>query len=94
MLSVHRQSAGSGSLDVRFLHKTTPTGTVDLRYAFAVVQSIHHRFNWEDYLRLEADSGLEHEFLAGQVWGMAGSSPEHGTARESLGATRRHVEPT
>ncbi|MEP6865491.1 MAG: Uma2 family endonuclease [Deltaproteobacteria bacterium] len=42
-----------------------------------MVQPIHHRFEWEDYLRLEADSGQKHEFLAGQVWAMAGGSPEH-----------------
>jgi hypothetical protein len=38
-----------------------------------VVWPIHHRSSWEDYHRLEADSGQKHEFYAGQVWG----SPEH-----------------
>lgn len=43
----------------------------------AVVQPIHHRFDFEDYLRVEEDSGIKHEFLAGRVWAMAGGSPDH-----------------
>lgn len=43
----------------------------------AVVQPIHHRFDFEDYLRVEHDSGMKHEFLAGRVWAMAGGSPNH-----------------
>jgi Uma2 family endonuclease len=42
-----------------------------------VVQPIHHRFDFEDYLRVEEDSGIKHEFLAGRVWAMAGGSPDH-----------------
>ena len=49
-----------------------------------MVQPIHHRFDWEDYLRLEADSGLKHEFLAGQVWAMVGGSPEHARMSASV----------
>lgn len=42
-----------------------------------VVQPIHHRFDFEEYLRVEEDSGIKHEFLAGRVWAMAGGSPDH-----------------
>jgi len=42
-----------------------------------MVQASHHHFSFEDYLRLEEDAGSKHEFLAGQVWAMAGGTPEH-----------------
>lgn len=38
---------------------------------------LHHRFTFEQYLLLEEDSGLKHEFLDGQVWAMAGGTPDH-----------------
>lgn len=37
----------------------------------------HHHFDFEDYLRVEDDSDIKHEFDDGQVWAMAGGSPEH-----------------
>ncbi len=37
----------------------------------------HHHFTVHDYLALEAETGIKHEFLAGQVWAMAGGSREH-----------------
>jgi len=40
-------------------------------------QAAHHRFAFDDYLELEAQAVLKHEFLDGQVWAMAGGSPEH-----------------
>jgi len=42
-----------------------------------MVQAAHHRFTFEDYVRLEEDSSVRHEFAAGQVWAMAGGTPEH-----------------
>lgn len=35
------------------------------------------RFTFEEYLQLEEISEVKHEFLEGQVWAMAGGSPEH-----------------
>jgi len=46
-------------------------------YASIVVQPIHHIFTFEDYLRVEEDSGLKHEFLDGRVWAMSGGTPAH-----------------
>lgn len=46
-------------------------------YASGVVQPIHHHFTFEDYLIVEEDSGMKHEFLDGRVWAMAGGTPEH-----------------
>ena len=37
----------------------------------------HHRFTFDDYLRVEEDSSIRHEFLDGRVWAMAGGTPEH-----------------
>lgn len=35
------------------------------------------RFSFQEYVRLEAMSTVKHEFLDGQVWAMAGGTPEH-----------------
>jgi Uma2 family endonuclease len=42
-----------------------------------MAQAVHHRFTFEEYLRLEEDSGTKHEFVAGNVFAMAGGTPEH-----------------
>lgn len=35
------------------------------------------RYDWADYLALEASSNVKHEFLDGQIYAMAGGTPEH-----------------
>lgn len=35
------------------------------------------RYSYADYLALEASSNVKHEYLDGQIYGMAGGSPEH-----------------
>jgi Uma2 family endonuclease len=35
------------------------------------------RFTFDEYLLLEESSEVKHEFLDGEVWAMAGGSPEH-----------------
>jgi hypothetical protein len=35
----------------------------------------HHHFDFADYLRVEEDSGIKHEFADGQVWAMSGARP-------------------
>ena len=42
-----------------------------------VAQATHHRFTFDEYARFEADSGVKHEFHAGQVFAMSGGTPEH-----------------
>ena len=42
-----------------------------------MTQAAHHQFTFLDYLRVDEDSGVKHEFLDGQVWAMSGGSPEH-----------------
>jgi Uma2 family endonuclease len=36
-----------------------------------------HRFTFAEYVAIDADSGVKLEFLNGQVWAMAGGSPDH-----------------
>jgi Uma2 family endonuclease len=42
-----------------------------------MAQAVHHRFSFEEYLRLEEDSATKHEFVGGHVFAMAGGTPEH-----------------
>jgi Uma2 family endonuclease len=42
-----------------------------------LVVSAHHRFTFDDYLRVEEDSVIRHEFLDGRIWAMAGGTPAH-----------------
>lgn len=46
-------------------------------YRPPMIQAAHHRFSFEDYVRLEEESGIKHEFLAGGIFAMAGGTPEH-----------------
>jgi Uma2 family endonuclease len=42
-----------------------------------MVHPVHHRFTFEEYLRVEQDSGIRHEFVGGNVFAMSGGTPEH-----------------
>jgi Uma2 family endonuclease len=42
-----------------------------------MTQAARQRFTFQDYLSLEDVSAVKHEFLDGQVWAMAGGTPEH-----------------
>jgi len=46
----------------------------------------HHTFSYEDYLRIEDESGLKHEFANGSVWAMAGGSPRQAAVAMNIGA--------
>jgi Uma2 family endonuclease len=35
------------------------------------------RYTWAEYLALEASSNVKHEYLGGQIYAMAGGTPEH-----------------
>jgi len=35
-------------------------------------------YTYEEYLALEASSNVKHEFLGGQIYAMAGGTPEFG----------------
>jgi Uma2 family endonuclease len=36
-----------------------------------------HRYTYRDYLTLEQDSPVKHEFFSGEIYAMAGGTPEH-----------------
>ncbi len=36
-----------------------------------------HRYTWRQYLELEEESNVKHEFLDGEIFAMAGGTPEH-----------------
>jgi Uma2 family endonuclease len=42
-----------------------------------MAQPSHHRFAFAEFVQLEEVSGVKHEFLGGQVYAMAGGTPEH-----------------
>lgn len=39
----------------------------------------HHEYSIAEFVRLEGYSNVRHEFVDGQIYAMAGGSPEHGT---------------
>jgi len=45
-----------------------------------------HRYTFADYTRLEADSPIRHEFLDGEIYAMAGGTPEHAAMAMAIGA--------
>ena len=45
------------------------------------------RYSMEDYLRLEAFSNVKHEYLDGEIYAMAGGTPEHGAVTMRVGAS-------
>ncbi len=42
-----------------------------------MTQLARQRFSFADYVDVEVDSSIKHEFLDGQVWAMSGGSPDH-----------------
>ena len=48
----------------------------------APLHEIHHTY--AEYLALEASSNIKHEFLGGQIYAMAGGTPEHAALAASV----------
>lgn len=42
------------------------------------------RYSWDEYLALEASSNVKHEFLGGQIYAMAGGTPEHAALKAAV----------
>ena len=42
------------------------------------------RYSWADYLALEESSNVKHEFLGGQIYGIAGGTPEHAALKAAI----------
>ncbi len=51
-----------------------------------MAQAVRQRFTVDEYLIVEEQGEIEHEFLDGQVWAMAGGSPEHAAIAANLAA--------
>ena len=39
--------------------------------------AVRPRYSIEEYVRIELYANLKHEYLDGQIWAMAGGTPEH-----------------
>jgi len=46
-----------------------------------------HRYSYADYLNLEEVSNVKHEFFAGDIYALAGGSPDHAALAMNLGAS-------
>jgi Uma2 family endonuclease len=46
-----------------------------------------HRYTFQEYLSLEASSIVRHEFLAGEIYAMAGGTPRHAALAVAVSAT-------
>lgn len=49
-----------------------------------MVSAAHHRFDFAEYIRIEEDSGIKHEFLDGRVLAMSGGTPEHAAVTANI----------
>jgi len=47
----------------------------------------YHSYTFRDYLDLEAASNVKHEFINGEIYAMAGGTPEHAALIMAIGAT-------
>jgi Uma2 family endonuclease len=48
------------------------------RYSVPVATARSLHYTYDEYLRVEAHGELRHEFLEGEIYAMAGGTPEHG----------------
>lgn len=52
-----------------------------------------HRYTWKQYLTLERESTVKHEYLEGEIYAMAGGTPEHSLlATNAIIALGRQLE--
>jgi Uma2 family endonuclease len=53
-----------------------------------------HHYTYEDYLALEHDSELKHEFDDGEIFAMAGGSPRHSALASKISAALENTLPS
>jgi Uma2 family endonuclease len=52
-----------------------------------MTQPLHrHRYTYADYLALEESSNVKHEYLEGEIYAMAGGTPDHAALAMAVGA--------
>jgi Uma2 family endonuclease len=49
-----------------------------------MVRKPRHRFTYDEYLRYERESGLKHEYSAGEVFAMAGGTKRHNALKSRV----------
>lgn len=52
----------------------------------APVPHSQHHYTYEQYLTFERDSAMKHEFVAGEIFAMAGGSPRHSALASRISA--------
>jgi Uma2 family endonuclease len=48
--------------------------------------AVHHRYSFAEYLALEETSNVKHEYFGGEIYGMAGGTPDHAALAMNFGA--------
>jgi Uma2 family endonuclease len=51
--------------------------------------AVRHRYTFADYVELEQTSNVKHEFFQGEIYAMAGGTPEHAALCLAFGAELR-----
>lgn len=49
------------------------------------MRAFHHRYTWHDYLLLARSSNIKLEFFDGEIFAMAGGTPEHSALAMAVG---------
>lgn len=49
--------------------------------------AVRHRYSFSEYLALEETSNVKHEYFAGEIYAMAGGTPDHAALAMNLGAS-------
>jgi Uma2 family endonuclease len=57
-----------------------------LGYGEWVLPAPRHHYTFEEYLELEEMAGVRHEFYAGEIYAMAGGTPEHAAMAAAMTA--------
>jgi Uma2 family endonuclease len=57
-----------------------------VRYTASVSHpAVHHRYTFTEYLELEEASNVKHEYFGGEIYAMAGGTPDHAALAMNLG---------
>ncbi len=51
-----------------------------------MTQPVHHIFTFREYLQLEEFANVKHEYFNGEIFAMAGGTPEHAALAMAIGA--------
>jgi Uma2 family endonuclease len=70
-----------------------PSMAIDLDDPIALMQSRHH-YSYDEYLAVERDSEMKHEFVDGGIYAMAGGSLRHGALASRISAALERARPS